>query len=65
MLLGLFAKIKVLDVLPAYLSLVFDAAMEIFLPRGISLDAGTVLESIQTLSTAGFVCCHCAGRWAV
>ena len=29
------------------------------------LDAGTVLESIPPLSCAGFVYCHCTGRWAV
>ena len=50
-LLGLLAKIKLLGVLPAHLPLV--------------LDAGTVLVSVQPLSCAGFVCCHCTGRWAV
>ena len=29
------------------------------------LDAGTVLISIPLLTCAGFVYCHCAGRWAV
>ena len=28
-------------------------------------DAGTVLGSVATLSCAGFMCCHCTGRWAV
>ena len=50
-LLGLLAKIEVLGVLPAHLPLV--------------LDAGTVLVSVPPLSCAGFVCCHCTGRWAV
>ena len=49
--LGLLAKIKVLGVLPAHLSSV--------------LDAGTVWESVPLSSFAGFVCCHCTGRWAV
>ena len=48
-LIGLLAKIKVLGVLPAHLSLV--------------LDAGTVKESNPPLSCAGFV--HCTGRLAV
>ena len=51
MLSCLLAKIKVLGVLPAHLPLV--------------LDAGTVLVSVPPLSCAGFVCCHCTGRWAV
>ena len=49
-LLSLFAKIKVLGVLSAHLPLVLDA--------GISV-------SVPPLSCAGFVCCHCTGRWAV
>ena len=50
-LLGLLAKFKMLGVLPAHLPLV--------------LDAGTVLVSVPPVSCAGFVCCHCTGRWAV
>ena len=49
-LLGLLAKIKVLGVLPAHLPLVLDAG---------------ILVSVPPLSCAGFVCCHCTGRWAV
>ena len=29
------------------------------------LDVGTVLESVLLLICAGFVDCHCTGRWAV
>ena len=48
--LGLVAKIKVLGVLLAHLPLVLDAG---------------ILVSVPLLSCAGFVCCHCTGRWAV
>ena len=44
------AKIKVLGVLPVHLPLVLDAG---------------ILVSVLQLSFAGFVCCHCTGRWAV
>ena len=45
------AKIKVLGVLPAHLFMV--------------LDVGTDLVSVPTLICAGFVFCHCIGRWAL
>ena len=48
---GLTARIKVFGVLPAHLPLV--------------LDAGTVLVSVPSMVCAGFVYCHCTGRWAV
>ena len=47
----LLAKIKVLCELPAHLPLV--------------LDAGTALGSVPPSGCAGFVYCHCTGRWAV
>ena len=50
LLLGLSAKIKRSGVLPAHLPL--------------GLDAGILVPAPQ-LSCAGFVCCHCTGRWAV
>ena len=49
--LGLLAEIKVFGALPAHLTLV--------------LDAGTALVSIPPLKCAGFVNCHCTGRWVV
>ena len=48
--LSLLAKIKVLGVLPAHLPLVLHAG---------------ILISVPPLCCAGFVCCHCTGRWAV
>ena len=39
-----------LGVLPAHLPLVLDVG---------------ILVSVPPLSCAGFVCCHCTGRWAV
>ena len=48
---GLTARANVLGVFPAHLPFI--------------LDAGTVLVSVPPLICAGFVCCHCTGRWAV
>ena len=48
---SLLAKIKVFGVLLAYWHLV--------------LDAGTVLVSVPPFICAGFVYCHCTGRWTV
>ena len=48
---GLTARINVLGVFKAHLPFI--------------LDAGTVLLSVPSLISAGFVYCHCTGRWAV